>query len=402
MSGTIARYSNKPLAQIYKKEWEVIGPLTEDKADLYEFYGNQLRTEWRKPIDSLEPDLTEVMRNSQTLTGGQAPVLLQGVQYKMLQRLTTVIAQAAFGNGSQISELFKNVKVGGRDYRGQMTVLQFMQLDPGNQLAVIDQAWEKVCAKKPYNKKTSEMCEPTGAPSATGLECLPSAVIPKSGGYDVFKSPDAPNGKPFNTLGIGFRVEGSVSGKDIQRVQRSGMVPLVKVPALILSIRGFEVDGTVVARDTTCARFWERKHDIFNESAVCVTRNFFGATAFPLRDSKSDDVVLWAVDVLGLTGCDTEDHQVQLGGEQWRPGEKAYEQVPANCLVAYVVIQRTGLGPDGKGWKFAIDSQAQWTMSSYWDAKGRYGPVKRYIDGLLTAWRGKEHALPQTMDFANK
>lgn len=403
MSGNLGRMANKPLVQIYRKDWEFIGPLTEKNAHLYDEFGTQVRTEFRKPIDSLEPDVSEVMRNAQTMsTPGKTPVALQGVPYKTLQRLTTVIAQAAFGNGSQTSELFKNVKVAGREYKGQMTVQQFMGLTVTEQLAVIDQAWEKVCERKPFDRKTQDMLEPITQPTESGLECLPSALIPRQGGYDVLRTPEVRDYKPFTTLGVGFRVEGTVSGKDVARVQRSGMVPLVQVPALILSIRGFEVEGTVVARDTSCARFWERKHDIFNESAVCVARNFFGATAFPLRDSKCDDVVLWAVDVLDLNGCDTEAYQVALGGEQWRPGEKAYERIPANRLIGYIVIRRTGLGDGGKGWKFLIPEDTQWTMSSYWDPKGRYGAAKRYIDGLLAAWRGREYAIPQTMDFANK
>ncbi len=399
-----AKMVAKALWQIYKKDWEFIGPLPESQKNLYDEYGSGLRTEFRKPIESLEPEMSTVMRNNQRFTPSNKPqVSLSGVQYKTLQRLTTVIAQAAFGNGSQVSDLFKNVSINGKLYRGQMTVQHFMELDPAGQIKVIDQAWDKVCEKKAYNTKTEHMVEPTSAPSVAGLECLPSAVIPKQGGtFEVFKSPDAPTGEPFKTLGVGFRVEGSISGKDVERVQRSGMVPLVKSPALMLSIRGFEVTGTVIERDTANARFWERKHDIFNESAVCVTRNFFGATAFPLRDTVRDDTVLWAVDVLGMNGCDTEAYQVALGGEQWRPGEKAYGSIPAKSLIAYVVIQRTGLGPGGKGWKFKIDKDAKWEMSRFWDPRGRYGAVKRYIDGLLEAWRGPEHAIPQSMDFANK
>ena len=401
-----ARLATRPLWQLYKNELAFVGPLTQfgpDGVDLYQFYGNQTRTVFMRPTESLDPDVSEAMRNRQTLAVRNQPsVSLPGVQYGVLQKVTTVIAQAFFGNGSEKNELFRNVTINGHLYKEQMTVGQFMGLPTFGQMQVIDQAWNKVCERKPYSTRTEDMVESVGAPSAGGRECLPSGVIPKGAGYDVFKSPDISDGKLFTKLGIGFRVEGSVSGKDTERVLAGGMMPLVKVPSLISTIRGFDVTGTIVALDTSCARFWTRKNDIFNESAVCVARNFFGATGFPLRGTKSNDVVLWAVDVLGLTGCDTEQHQVALGDEQWRPGEKAYEKIAANRLVAHIAIQRTGLGPGDKGWKFHIPSATQWRMSSFWDAQGRYGAVKRYLDGLLAAWKGREHAIPQTMDFANK
>jgi hypothetical protein len=352
-----------------------------------------------KPIDSFDPPKRTFM--TAPPQGGLPPV-----QDKMVQRLTTIIAQAAAGNGSTKDDLFRDVVIGGTTYPGIMTIKQFMQLTVAQQLAVIDMAWNRVCKKAAYDRLSREMYEPTAGTVAPKKDPVPSGAIPGSGNgmaagyFNAGRVPDA-----FTGLGVGFRVDGS--GANIaattDRVLKEGMTTQLKNRYLMYTIKGWEVQGTTVDLDTNAPRVWRTKDDLFNESAVCVSRNFYGATAFPMRE-MADEALLWAVDVGGLIGYDTEKHQIGLG-RQWRPGEKAYKKIDTSRLIGYVKITKTGAPAEG-GWKFKIDAGTSWTFlggfanPNSFNATSREAQIRKYVTDQLTAWSGPERTISGDYDFA--
>jgi len=356
-----------------------------------------------KPINSVEPTRYALMTN-----GGAPAANLPAVSDKMLKTLATVIAQAHFGNGSTKEDLFRNVIIKGRTTPGIMTIRQFMTLEPADQMAAINQAWNKVCTKKSYNKLNRMMIEPMEVVVKPAISPVPSGAIPDGGGgmiagyTNVGKRPDA-----FTGLGVGFRVDGSgtieTMDRSILRVTTGGMTTQLKNRWFMHEIRGWEVDGTVVDLDTNAPRVWRTKKDLFNESAVCVSRNFYGATAFPTREMDGEQAVLWAVDVAGLIGFDTEGHQLQLeGNKQWRPGEKAFKKIPVSRIMGYVKFNKLGCSGMG-GWKFSIPADAEWTFIGNFrglTGSSREAQAVKYVTDQLVAWRGVDHTISGAFDFA--
>lgn len=388
---------NSQLVTLYKNSLTAafIGPLA-DGAGHREFV-----TEMLKPIDSFDPAKRDLMQN-----GGPRAGNLPAVQFKMLQRLTTIIAQAAFGNGSTRPDLFRDVVIRGRTIAGIMTIRQFMELNAADQLAAIDLAWTRVCTKRSYNKLSREMYEPTQTTVAPTTDPVPSGAIPGAGtgmtvGYvNAGRVPDA-----FTGLGVGFRVDGSGENTQgsIDRILAGGMTTQLKNRYLMYNIKGWEVEGTTVDLDTNAPRVWATKNDLFNESAVCVSRNLYGATAFPLREME-DEALLWAVDIAGLRGFDTERYQME-GGRQWRPGEKAYKIVPKSKVIGYVKFRKLGAPPEG-GWRFRVPLGAAWTFVGDWantnstSSTSREAQVRAYMTAQLTAWSGPDRTITGAYDFA--
>lgn len=393
------RILDNPLVSVYKNNVMVplVGPLPAT-----ERYRPREQV-FLKPIDSVNASYGDLMRN------GVGVASLPAVQFKTVQRLTTAIAQAAFGNGSTTDDLFTNTVIGGRRIDGKMTVRQFMALAPLEQLAAIDQAWSRVCTKKAYDKFIFQMFEPTGTTVHPATHPVPSGVIPAdSGGFTVGHVNSSGLPDAFTGLGVGFRVDGSGdnSQRDIDRVLENGMTTQLKNRYLMYQIKGWEVEGTTVDLDTSAPRVWSTKKDLFNESAVCIARNLYGATAFPTREFEGE-AVLWATDVSGLVGFDTEEYQKTLGGnKQWRPGEKAFSRIPPSNVIGYVRFQKLGTSSAG-GWKFKIPADARWTFRPSWEPplgirnlRSRSDQVRDYVTAQLEAWRGVEHTISGAFDFA--
>lgn len=350
-----------------------------------------------KPIESFDATKRQLMTNP--------PGALTPVNFTMMERLTTVIAQAAAGNGSTREDLFRDVTIAGHTYAGIMTIRQFMTLTAQQQLAVIDEGWIRVCRKKAYNKLSREMFEPDKPTIAPTQDPVPSGVVPdgtgmKVGYFNEGRVPDA-----FTGLGVGFRVDGSGTniGDTITRVTNYGMTTQLKNRYLMYNIKGWEVGGTTVDRDTNAPRVWATKDDLFNESSVCISRNFYGATAFPLRES-TDEALIWAVDVGGMIGFDTEAYQ-KLTGRHWRPGEKAYKFVQPSRVIAYARFNKLG-APETGGWKFQIPTGTNWTFVGNWSgaasasAGSREAKVVAYINDQLAAWSGPDRTITGAFDFA--
>ncbi|MEO0991911.1 MAG: hypothetical protein AAFX00_13315 [Pseudomonadota bacterium] len=210
-------------------------------------------------------------------------------------------------------------------------------------------------------------------------------------------------GDPFRHFKVGFRVDGSYT-ESIERVLGSGMTQQNQSDWFMKNKRGMVVEGTV-AKDTHVARFWAGNHDIFNESAVCISRNFFGGTAFPLRGtyhnymhtgptSDSEFARLWAVNLSGMNGFDTEQRQLNVSKNRvWRPGEKAFQAIGADRLIGYIEFRKLGAGQEG-GWTFDIKPGTEWKfLNAGSEAQ------KQYCRDELAAWTGC-HFVPGAFDFA--
>lgn len=399
MSNTMATAGpgqlDQDLISIYNNVYtgRLVGPLPEGVA------ARPFVTDLLKPVDSFHA-VKKTMMVTGVEVAGLAPV-----SAIMFDRLLTIIAQAAAGNGSSRQALFQDVRLGGRTIAGVMTIRQFMALTPAQQLAAIDQGWAKVCRNKAYNKLTAEMYEPTALAVDSTRTPVPTGVVPGAGDSLVIghtgssRLPDA-----YKVLGVGFRVDGSGANclRDLDRIMGDGMGTQLKNQYLMRHIKGWEVQGTLVDRDTNAPRVWSIKDDLFNESAVCIARNLYGATAFPTREME-DEAMLYCVDVRGLIGFDTEMHQIGIN-RQWRPGEKAYKKIPKGNVIGHVRFRKTG-APAGGGWRFQIPANAEWTFVNGWDLAptsggSREALVRSYVTGQLLAWRGPERTISSAFDFA--
>jgi hypothetical protein len=310
------------------------------------------------------------------------------VQQQMLTRLMTVLCQ------TEHQHLWDTTLAKG------ITIKQFLKSGAVGQLATINALWDECTEPGVYNTVQSAMVDNMNPVNASN-EQLPSSIHPAGGGggaVTTFKTGRV--GTPFKDLGVGFRVEGSAAGKGIGwhlgRVMRDGMWPQVTIETL-MQMMGKNVAGTKVAGATTAPRLNVEQKDLWNESGICVARSFFGATAFPYRYT-TDNVILWALDVTGLTGFDTEEYQkgnkLSLNGP-WRPGEKCFARIEPERVLGSVVIQKHG---DKKGgWSFEVGPDAQWDLR----APGKAGQ-RDYIQAELAAWRGVRADVPTAYDFVNR
>jgi hypothetical protein len=315
---------------------------------------------------------------------------LEGVPLVTQQRLLSVLASLDKGNDRAINAIC-----------AAMTVGQFVDAAEPIRLAFINRLWDAVATPHAFNTLAANMvCSPIATDD--GRRPLPSSWCPVGGGK-VGCHKRLVNEEPWRRYGVGFRVDGTNS-TSITRILASGMTQQWQNTAFMQEKRGLVVAGTTIA-NPGAARFWTASQDIFNETAVCVSRNFFGATAFPERSSPyplastvdadaQGFFLLWAVDCMGLAGCDTEQIQLNLpGARHWRPGEKAFPAISRERIIGYVTIRRTGSPPEG-GWSFGISAEAKWTICGH--------PTTLqldYIQGELDAWRGLHNISPK-WDFA--
>ena len=272
-----------------------------------------------------------------------------------------------------------------------MSIRAFRAAGEAQQLVFIDQLWNRICTTHAFNRRGNLMSDP--ASDDLGGRTLPSSVCPISPGANTFRK-RLRGRQPFQEFGIGFRVDGA-DQSSIARILGAGMTQQRLSSAFMLGPRrGMRLDGTNMM-DTTRARCWTANNDIFNETAVCVSRNFFGGTAFPERDTQGT-CYLWAVNCSNLVGFDTEDYQLNLGNSrQWRPGEKAFPSIPPENVLGYIQIDRRG-APRTGGWRVDIPQGARWTFT------GGAMTVKQrgYIEDELAAWRGGSYTIPADYDFA--
>jgi hypothetical protein len=276
-----------------------------------------------------------------------------------------------------------------------VTVQAFRNMNDLQRTALINNLWNAITSQHAFTTAHAAMDDPANDTPANVVAPLPSSWCPVAPGANTYHKRLAGK-QPFRLYGIGFRVDGS-NADSIRRNVGNGFTQQRLSPVFMLGTRGQRLDGTVLM-DDTMARVWTLNHDIFNETAVCVSRNFFGATAFPERETNhkgSEVSYLWAVNCLNLQGFDTENYQVGLpGSRQWRPGEKAFRAIPADRVVGYVPVQRRGC-THGGGWNFDIAKDVNWTFT------GAVTVAQRgYMIDELNAWRGI-HKIPALYDFAD-
>lgn len=279
------------------------------------------------------------------------------------------------------------------------TIRNLLTMSTDQRADFIDQVWDWAAAPKTHNTPAQNMYVPPAVPTGNGTP-LPSSWCPiPLSSSNFHRRHGGRNGRDaWAELAVGFRIDGSDQAA-IKRVLTDGMTPQVLNRQFMLNFRGQFIEGTA-AESADTPRFWTRNHDIWNESAVCVSRNFFGATAFQTRETShktGEYAVLWAVDCKGLLGFDTEGEQLgQTGGRVWRPGEKCFPTISPDRMIGYALIRRTGVPRSGDwGWGFEIGREVRWEMTG-----GGSVPQKMYAFSELDAWRGN-HRIPASWDFAN-
>lgn len=309
------------------------------------------------------------------------------VQEQMLTRLMTVLCQ------TEVQQLLDTSLANG------ITVKAFCKMTANEQLAVVNSLWDECTTTKAYDTLQSAMVDNTNVVDKGGGQ-LPSSIHPNGGGGLVTEFKTGRAGQAFQQLGVGFRVEGSHTGKGIGwhlgRVMRDGMWPQVTIETL-MQLMGKNVAGTKVSGKNQAPRVNVTQKDLWNESGICVARSFFGATAFPLREFKGN-VIMWALDVSGLTGLDTEKYQLDEpagGNGPWRAGEKCFGRIEPERVLGSLVFNK--MGDEGGGWRFEIDANAEWTLR----APGKAGQ-RDYIQAELAAWKGHKVHVGTSFDFVQR
>lgn len=317
----------------------------------------------------------EVLLKSPAAMGAPAPPVTD----KMAERLLTALASIINGKVEAVREVTNGI-----------TIRVFRKLGEGQQLAFINRVWNKICTVHDFNTLGSAMSDPVS--DDMDGPTLPSSVCPLAPGMNQFKK-RLKGQQPFREFGIGFRVDGADQGS-IDRILGQGMTQQRENAAFMLGPRrGLRLDATILS-DISRARCWTGNNDIFNETAVCVSRNFFGGTAFPERETNGT-CYLWAVYCGDLKGFDTEAYQLGLpNSRQWRPGEKAFRFIPVSNILGYIQIDRRGASKKG-GWSVDITTQAAWTFTGKPTVKQR-----TYLEDELAAWKGGSYTIPPAYDFA--
>lgn len=304
---------------------------------------------------------------------------LAALSEETAQKLLSALASKPNGNNALVTAVTDH-----------MTIRGFLQATDAEQLQFLNDIWNALTTSHAFDTLPANMYDPAyDAP--VNVQPLPTTWRPPAPPAVADYHKRLAGRRIWQELGVGFRVDGK-DQSSIDRVVRDGMKQQRISDGFMLGTRGLNLKLTVMM-DTTRARVWTGNHDIFNESAVCVSRNFFGATAFPER-STSNRVFLWAVNCSDLRGFDTENHQLALpNSKQWRPGEKAFHESPRDHIIGYVPIDRRG-APTGGGWRVDIASDAKWTFTGQPSVRQR-----GYLEDELAAWRGN-HTIPPAFDFA--
>ncbi|MES2265082.1 MAG: hypothetical protein V4724_41830 [Pseudomonadota bacterium] len=277
-----------------------------------------------------------------------------------------------------------------------ITIGAFRDYTDMARLNFINELWDEIATPYYFDTPASHMYTPPNRAPA-GSEALPSSWCPTPQNRTTYHMRTAGTGRPdpWMSLSVGFRVDGMKDESAI-RVRAHGMTQQSLNTAFMRNTRGLVLEGTTAANKER-PRFWTGNNDIWNETAVCVSRNFFGGTAFPERETYNEQngfALLWAVDCRGLVGFDTEAVQLQLpGARHWRPGEKAFQEIRPDRLLGCVKIRKMGAPATG-GWTFYIDEEAAWELSP-----NKSVDQIDYIKAELDAWRGCHHIRP-AFDFA--
>ncbi len=219
----------------------------------------------------------------------------------------------------------------------QLKVSDFLMLSEPQRLALIDMMWTEVLVLKTGLTPRNQMVDP--APNA--FEGIPGTV------------------RAFRDLGFCFRCDTrlpvSVTVQGFRRLFE--MSP----PA--------DIQGTLPHRAATGTGMaqqlgmWKDNRDAVNEMNICVSRNLKGSTKFP-NPETTGTAYIYAIKLPGeKLGFDTENWQASEVGGLWRPGEKAFFDIDAANVIAYIPITKIlKAGPDELH-RFKFDAN-QWTYTA--------------------------------------
>lgn len=286
------------------------------------------------------------------------------------------------------------------------TIAAFNAKTKAEQYALLNQLWARCYDREIPATPTANMVDAAVAvhPSQGPL---PTCLRPVDRTATRAVVQVGPTANAWTAHQIGFRIEGGFRpskgepAADLARVMNEGIMPLAQSNALALSLAGKSYLNLDVSSGTHVHLGYQNR-DVYNESASCVSRTLLGATAFPYRwsDSTKDGAsfrYLFAINCAGLNGLDTEAWQLgQVGVNLWRPGEKAFLNIPKANILAYTGVARAPYAP-GVGWKFKF-------MTAAWRWINRPSQaVQDYLNAELTAWdRDRWYEVPDTYDFQIK
>lgn len=269
------------------------------------------------------------------------------------------------------------------------------------QRAFIDEIWKRLVDYRIPTTKAEAMVEHDG-PAEEAWTPLPSSLAPSEPDAANVTLIRRDNRKIWQQYRIGFRVEGSRSATadDMTRIRQRGPSPLLHNRALMRSLRGWCADDTYVEQRDRIFLWWGNE-DVLNESATCVSRSLFGATALPKRDFDTaanglQFHYLLAIDCSGHIGADSEAWQQARGAASvWRPGEKAFLTLDQHHVIGWTRLLKEA-PPGGKGgWRFRLpDNSWNWI-------KMPSKEVQDYLTLELRAWRANRwYNVSGAYDFA--
>jgi hypothetical protein len=327
------------------------------------------------------------------------------------KQLLTVSASKTLGL-PQTKQAAWDLKLGPRG----ITIRDFRKKTKAERKVFIDDAWKMLTTAYKFDQQAKKMWDPPYSDDKPG-QPLPTSWCPILPGSQNYHKRLPADSLPWNLYVVGFRIDGTWSDllKTRERFAEcdekgpgKGMTQWRKDSKYMYTKKRMAFKETILD-DSTQFIFWNKNNDTFNETAICVSRNFFGATAFPERNSDGE-YALFALDCFNLKGFDTEAEQMKLG-RPWRPGEKAFEQIRYEDVIGWVRINRTG-GEKGTFWSFEIFTKNQskfnavwdnWEINNDWKSKHEPDYCKLRIDYItdeLEAWRGANRIDGTRYDFA--
>jgi hypothetical protein len=376
----------------FQKYDSLVTKLKNDWFDFYPYLDNPVVFALRKLNTGTDQDtqmdffITKI-NNLLTLSGKDLfnkqisdDASLHVVEKEILERLSTAYV---------ISKRNPDPGLEAEKFIGAKTIRDFRKLTKDDQMNFINEIYNKLVIAIPFAKSITNMTDPEMG-GTNGDKALHSSISPVNPGSMDFREL-FPKTTPFKEYGIGFRTDGS-GDVDKKRILDMGMQQQRYVPDLIKK-KGSNLDGTIFMKNPQ-AFFWKGSYDIFNETAICISRSFLGATAFPSRESDGT-FLLWAVDCSELYGCDVELIQSHRN-RQWRPGEKAYQSIPKDNIYGWIEIERKGVPQDGGGWVVNI-SNKDWNQGPKWPKTDT--PQKNYLQAILNAWKNGSYSIPGNWDF---
>ncbi len=346
------------------------------------------------PMLSLNPIMAGVLQQK-TPVGGSGPIDAITQQ---------VLLTALMSVKSKQPAVSREPKLGPVTLDSLLTtkIAVFNAKTAAEQIDFISEIWKRLVDSVIPTVQAQAMVDRAGG-VADMIEPLPSSLAPANPNVSPVTLTRRSADNAWTKFSFGFRVEGGkkADGDDMPRIIRDGVQPLFINRGLLRAVRQMAVDGTHVEQLDRAFIWWENR-DILNESATCVARSLFGATAFPERETDSAGGpgavqyhYLLALQCRNLNGCDTEQWQLDKNNDSnWRPGEKAFLGIPYTRVLAWTKLLRRP-NATGSGWSFRFP-ETRWNWCNVPDDQG-----EAYLKAELSAWSANIwYDVPGKYDFA--